>query len=154
MADGRLRTSSKPCPQIVQFEVLSHSTYSLNPPVTWSTFVTQTFLSPPPQSTRLQQKRLPINIQQTPLFSKPKIDHPPMADTSAPAFIKRSKHRTARAREPSPSEDAPNTTTDASPSTLAAKIKKQHKERVKPKARLSFGGDEEVSPCSPRLSIL
>lgn len=79
-----------------------------------------------------------------------------MADGGAPAFIKRSKHRTARAREPSPSEDAPNTKTDAdaSPSTLAAKIKKQHKERVKPKARLSFGGDEEVSSCSPRLSTL
>ncbi|EJC98047.1 uncharacterized protein FOMMEDRAFT_97947 [Fomitiporia mediterranea MF3/22] len=66
-------------------------------------------------------------------------------DNDAPAAIfKRSKARTTRTRAVSPSDDAQKEGEDsAAPSTLAAKLKKQHRERTKPKARLSFGGDEE-----------
>ena len=78
-----------------------------------------------------------------------------MADSGAPTFIKRSKNRTTRARATSPSQEKSSTAEEleASPITLASKIKKQHKERTKPKARLSFGGDDEVSIGSPWFRI-
>lgn len=80
-------------------------------------------------------------------------------DTGAPtAIFKRSKTRAIRTRELSPTGNANDETPvpSASPSTLAAKLKKQHKERAKPKARLSFGGDEEVGmfPLEPALFSL
>lgn len=80
-----------------------------------------------------------------------------MADNGAPAaIIKRSKVRTARTRAKSPSEDEPKVDAglrEASPSTLVAKLKKQHKERNKPKSRLSFGVDDEVSVLKSAYEI-
>ena len=70
-----------------------------------------------------------------------------MTDADAPAaFFKRSKSKNLRTRA-APSSDQSvkdGESVEASPSTLASKLKKQLKERKKPKARLSFGGDEEV----------
>lgn len=72
-----------------------------------------------------------------------------MADEAPAAIFKRTKARTARTRAKSPlgsGEDADDGGgAEASPSTLATKLKKQHKERSKPKSRLSFGADDEVS---------
>lgn len=71
-----------------------------------------------------------------------------MASPDTPVmFFKRGKSRGMRARATSPSDEqaaAEGVEGEASPTTLAAKLKKQHKERAKPKARLSFGGEEEV----------
>ncbi|KAL5524572.1 hypothetical protein ACEPAF_9712 [Sanghuangporus sanghuang] len=66
-------------------------------------------------------------------------------DGGAPLTIfKRSKARTARTRSVTPADNTPeNDEETVTPSTLASKLKKQHKERNKPKARLSFGGDDE-----------
>ena len=84
-----------------------------------------------------------------------------MEDADAPAFLRRTKTKTKtktlRARASSPSAPAKplsietdepvGDTDDAydSPTTLVTKLKSKHKARAKPKARLSFGGDEEVS---------
>ncbi|KAI5121072.1 hypothetical protein M0805_008586 [Coniferiporia weirii] len=65
-----------------------------------------------------------------------------MSDAVAPAIIKRTKTRTTRIRALSPTNESAEGS-EASPSTLAAKLKRRHKERTKPKARLSFGGDDE-----------
>lgn len=59
---------------------------------------------------------------------------------STPVFTKRSKPRGSRVSLGS-TVDAEPAEEDVSPITLAAKLKKT---RLKPKARLSFGGDNEV----------
>lgn len=65
---------------------------------------------------------------------------------NAPAFVRRNKSKTTRARPLSPSNDTASTNDEpeASPSTLAAKLKTKHKARAKTKTRLSFGADDEV----------
>jgi GC-rich sequence DNA-binding factor len=64
-----------------------------------------------------------------------------MAD---PAVFKKPKARSSRQRAASPSNDAigEDSSETTSASILAAKVRKQQKERLKPKPRLSFGGDE------------
>ena len=52
-----------------------------------------------------------------------------------------------------PSDIAPGTGDD-SPSVLAAKLKNKHKSRTKPKAVLSFGGDEDVRSRTQRPGYL
>lgn len=67
-----------------------------------------------------------------------------MADSPFSIIKKKSKSRSVRTRDTSPSTSADPPTreeTEASPSVIAAKLKKQ---RAKPKAALSFGGDDEV----------
>ena len=61
-----------------------------------------------------------------------------MADS---AIFKKPKSRPSRLRNEAVTNDAEESS-DASASALAAKVRKQHKERIKPKAKLSFGGDE------------
>ncbi|TDL23255.1 hypothetical protein BD410DRAFT_787584 [Rickenella mellea] len=63
--------------------------------------------------------------------------------TSTPTFLKkRVKSKTVRARASSPTNDATeNGDSEASPSTLASKLKNKQKARAK--SRLSFGGDDE-----------
>ena len=78
-----------------------------------------------------------------------------MTSTSPLAF-KRTKAKPAqRTRQPSPNSDAESpvtATVDESPSTLAMKFKNKVKKR--PKARLSFGGDEdEVCVCISHWDI-
>jgi GC-rich sequence DNA-binding factor len=79
-----------------------------------------------------------------------------MDDSAAPAFFKRTKSRTLRSRASSPGarpkanadvdeQSGDNDDASDSPGTLVTKLKNKHKARAKPKARLSFGGDEEVS---------
>lgn len=73
--------------------------------------------------------------------------NPLRMDADAPVTIfKKSKSRTPRAHSATPTDNAPDgVETSVAPSALAAKLRKQHKERNKPRARLSFGGDDEVS---------
>ncbi|KAL5482670.1 hypothetical protein ACEPAI_9264 [Sanghuangporus weigelae] len=67
-----------------------------------------------------------------------------MAADAPLTILKRSKARTARTRSVTPTDNAPeNDEETVAPSSLASKLKKQHKERNRPKARLSFGGDDE-----------
>lgn len=75
-----------------------------------------------------------------------------MSDLDSPVFKKRAKARPgSAARDGSGAE--PELAADASPDTLAAKVKKAS--RVKPKSRLSFGADEdEVRRRSHRERIL
>lgn len=68
--------------------------------------------------------------------------------SDSPVIFKRSKTKTtARSRQLSPETNAENSgpeVSENSPSTLATKLKNKIK-KAKPKSRLSFGGDEEVS---------
>ena len=70
-----------------------------------------------------------------------------MADV---AIFKKSKARPSRLRTEAATNDTEEAS-DVSASLLAAKVRKQQKERIKPKAKLSFGGDEVSSFL--RLSV-
>ncbi|KLO08660.1 hypothetical protein SCHPADRAFT_944262 [Schizopora paradoxa] len=62
-----------------------------------------------------------------------------MEDVETPSFVRRTKSKSARGRE-SPSTKA---TDDDDDVTTAATLRNKQKARAKPKARLSFGGDDE-----------
>ena len=70
------------------------------------------------------------------------------SDSPQPLIFKRNKPKpTVRARQTSPEHDTDvnaSVNPEDSPSTLATKLKNKVK-RMKPKSRLSFGADEEVS---------
>lgn len=66
-----------------------------------------------------------------------------MDEADAPSFLRRSKSKSLRGRESSPSKATDDAGEDV---TMAATLRHKQKARAKPKARLSFGGDEEVSP--------
>lgn len=54
----------------------------------------------------------------------------------------KAKARASRLRSEAQSNDIDDTSSDSSGVAVALKVRKQQKERIKPKAKLSFGGDE------------
>lgn len=65
-----------------------------------------------------------------------------MEDTGTPSFVRRTKSKSLRSRD---SHSTKATDDDDDDVTTAATLRNKQKTRAKPKARLSFGGDDEVS---------
>lgn len=85
-----------------------------------------------------------IDVWQKRLFLLSSAQQPlsTMDEADAPSFLRRSKSKSLRGgREPSSSKVADDAGDDV---TMAATLRHKQKARAKPKARLSFGGDEEV----------
>lgn len=66
----------------------------------------------------------------------------PMSDS--PIVFKRTKSKPSTRTRTEDESQLEVADSEETPSTIATKLKKQIKTRAKPKARLSFGGDEEV----------
>lgn len=73
----------------------------------------------------------------------------PMDEADTPSFVRRTKSKSLRGRE-STSTKATNDD-EGDDVTVAATLRLKQKTRAKPKARLSFGGDDEVSTLCDSL---